>query len=522
MLPRISPKLQLIASGVMVQGLRVATTLVMARWVSKEDYGAYMLVVALPALVAGIGDFGIPTTLVQLKNASEEAIVQTATVLGAGLYLVYGTITVSGGAYLAYVRDDYRLLAVAGILAVSNLLTELYNIQLGVLNRRLAFRAEARQNVIASVATGTAGVAFALSGLGVFALALQVLAGQLVANLSMLRTAPLAWPRHFSRDVARSYFRLGTKVTFAAYMANVQVNILNLLMNHLGGTAILGAWGRAVTVAQLCGANVLASFERVVYPLLCKAADDADYRRALFVRSTLLLMLPAAFATAWLIVGREPVVRLVLGPQWGAVPPMLVIAALSIPAAVFYSMGYRTAYALGRTGLMLRAGVVDLALFVPVVAGLWRFGVMGIAAAWVVSRVLSATLLVAGVWRDVRPPVGKLASGIGLLWAAAAASGGVLFMADRWLAGAAPGAPLLIRFGAASLAALAAYAGLVMLVLPDVPRTVWILSRGGADAGADASDRPAPPPPEAGTGPAGEAYLATGDAQALVAREQRA
>ena len=507
----------------MVQGLRVATTLVMARLVSPEDYGAYMLVIALPALIGGIGDFGIPTTLVQLKHDSEKAVVQTAMVLGVGLYVVYGMITIAGGAYLSYARDDSRLLFVAGILAVSNLLTELYNVQLGVLNRRLDFRGEARQNVIASVSTAAAGVAFALSGLGIFALALQQLTGQLVANISVLRSAPVAWPRHFSKTLAKDYFRLGTTVTLGAYVANVQANITNLVMNQLGGTPMLGAWGRAVTVVQLCGHNVLMSFERVVYPLLCKATEDPARLRALYVRSTVLLMLPAAFAAAWLVAGREAVVRLVLGPQWGAVPPMLLVAAVAVPAAAWYSMGYRTAYALGRTGLMLRVGIADLLLFIPTLAVLWRFGIMGIAAAWVVSRFVSATLMNAGIWRLVAPPAGTLAYRVGMVCAAAVVSGFVLRFVDGWVA-ARTNWPLLIRFALSSAVALGAYVAAIMLVLPDLPRTVWNLSRGTREAGPgfDVVVAPEPPAPEPAVGAAAsEDFLGTGDPQALVGREQR-
>ena len=64
--------------------------------------------------------------------------------------------------------------------------------------------------------------------------------------------------------------------------------------------------------------------------------------------------------------------------------------------------------------------------------------------------------------------------------------------------------------------------GLIMLVLPDLPRTVWNLSRGG---GAEPGVPPGFEPligvaAGAGVGAASEEFLGTGDPQALVGREQ--
>jgi hypothetical protein len=234
-------------------------------------------------------------------------------------------------------------------------------------------------------------------------------------------------------------------------------------------------------------------------------------------------MLPAAFAAAWLIAGREVVVRLALGSRWEAVPDMLKVAAFAIPAGALYSMGYRTAYALGRTSLMLRVGIIDLLVFAPTLAVLWRFGIMGVAGAWLVSRFVSATLINAGIWRQVAPPAGKLAWRLGVVWIAAALAGLALHVLDGWLASNV-GWPLLVRFGVSSLAALAVYVGVIMLVLPDVPRTVWILSRDERAPGDSAAVAGAAPTvaPEPATGAAAsEEFLGTGDPQALVTREQR-
>lgn len=496
-----------------MQGLRVGTTLAMARLISPSDYGSYMLVLALPALLGSLGDFGIPTTLVQLKHASEEAIIQTAMVLGVGLYLFYSLMMLGAGTYLSYKYNDHRLIGVAAILAVSNVLLELYNIQLAVLNRRLDFHAEARQNLISSLAVSLSGIGFALSGLGVFALALQQLTGQLISNLAVLRSAPIAWPRHFSKAIAKDYFRLGTKVTLGAYAANVQANFISLLINHIAGKPTLGAWGRAVTVVQLCGHNVLSSFERVVYPLLCKAADDPQRLRSLYVRSTILLMLPSAFAAAWLIAGREAIVRLGLGPQWrDSVPPLLMISGIAIPAAALAIIGYRTAYAIGRTNLMLRVGLTDLAIFIPTLAVLSRFGILGIASAWVVSRFTSALLYNAGIWRVVNPPAGTLVYRVAVVLASAAVAGVVLRLTGHWLA-AHTNWWLIAQLAISSTIALGVYIGLIMLVLPDLPGTVWKLSRSDAEPAATATVQP-PPVPE-------EEFLAAGSPQTLAVPEQR-
>jgi teichuronic acid exporter len=479
---RISDKLQLIGSAFVSQGLRILTTLVLARLLSPEDYGAYMLVLALPALIGAMGDFGIPTTLVQLKQGSERQIVDTAFVLGTLLYVAYGLMTLGGGVYLAITHDDPRLVIVAAIAATGSLLGEWYNIQLSILNRRMDFRTESRQNLWLGVSTACTGVLMAFAGFGVYALALQLLIGQLIANIAVLRASPMRWPKHFSMPLARMYFSLGGKVSLALYVSNVQGSITNLIVNHMGGQAALGAWGRATQVQAMFGQNLLSSFERVLYPVLCRSIDDVDRRRDLFVRSLLLLMLPSAFACAWLIAGREAIVRLVLGPQWTLVPPLILVVAFAIPAGVFGTLGYRMAYAMGRTSLMLRAGIIDLVLFFPVLWFVWPYGVAGVAGAWVFSKMFVSILVVAGTWRDINPSTGSISAKMLALFICAAISGWAMAWSASWLEIKYSSVSLLVRFITVSLGGLVLYLGLVMLAQRSLIYSVIDLSRGGAGA----------------------------------------
>jgi len=174
------------------------------------------------------------------------------------------------------------------------------------------------------------------------------------------------------------------------------------------------------------------------------------------------------------------------------VPPLLLIAALAIPASVFFSMGYRMAYSMGRTGLMLRAGIIDLLLFGPMLYLVWSWGVIGIAIAWVFSKYLSAALILSGIWRDIDPPTLPLVGRLAGLLLTAVASGFLMSWTDGWLVEHVPALPLLARFILVSILGVLTYTSIVLLTQRSLVVGAMNLSRGATPQPALPTDPAVP------------------------------
>jgi O-antigen/teichoic acid export membrane protein len=484
---RFSDKLQLIGSSYLQQVIRILTVFVMARLIGPNDNGIFMLVIYVAGLVMALNDFAIPQSLIQIHDFPEQMVVDTALVLNGLLYTFYGLFALGAGVYLTH-KDpgrDPHYWRIGAIVAITNLLASQYNVQLARLNRNLNFRAESRQNIIFALSTATTGIIFALLHYGAYALALQVLAGQVAANIAITFRVRLAWPRQVSFAVVRRFLTLGTPASVAAYVGAVEASIIGLIIKPIDGTVGLGLWSKTIQVQQLFGQNLLTSFQRVAYPLVCHSVSDPPRMRKLFARVTLTLMLVSLLFTGVVVVNSEAMVRVCLGRDWKAAAPLLRVAAWAIPAGALNAVANILCMAMGITKSFVKASVLNLCIFIPaaLLVRHWGGGLLELAVCWSVSRYLialttlqAATSRLGAGLRDIWRPLSGL---IGSATAAAA-----IMLAVRTL-GEHVHVRLPIQLAVSGSIGVIVYIGSVWLLEANTIADAMRMARGGASAPAD-------------------------------------
>ncbi|MGD0138317.1 MAG: oligosaccharide flippase family protein [Tepidisphaeraceae bacterium] len=456
-----SDKMLLVSSSMLAQVMRILGTVVMARFVGPKENGAYLLIFIYTGFVMAMGDFAVPQSLVQIQGFSDRVLVDTAILLEGAIYALYGVVTVVTGMFLTHHYADPRLWKVAIIVAVTNMLTCTYAVQLASLNRNLKFAAESRQNVVLSVSSALAGIGFAMAGWGVYAIALQLLIGQIAANIVLQFKVPLKWPSHGSWTVAKRYMKLGTPISAASYVWSVEGSIIGAIISSFGGEWAVGLWGKAVQVQQLFAQNIMAAFQRVAYPLLCRSIANPRNLKVHFGRLTVTLMLVSLWMTAVVGANSRAIVALVLGPDWVASGSLLRITAWAIPAGALLTIGYMLCLALGISGAIFKSAAVNLVIFVPVLLVARRWELVGLATCWSVTR-----YFVAGA--TLRAGTKRIAVGLGSVWrelarlaVCAAVSCASMFAALRMLP---PHLHLIFSFILSCAVGTVVYGALVLLI----------------------------------------------------------
>jgi O-antigen/teichoic acid export membrane protein len=479
---RFSDKLQLIGSAYLQQVIRILAVFVMARYIGPKDNGIYALVLYAAGLVMALNDFAIPQGVVQIIDHSEDVVVDTALVMAGMLYSTYGLFAVAAGVYLTHkdVDHDPQYWRLGAMYGTANLLNALYGVQLARLNRRLEFRAESWQNVIFAVSAASTGIIFAVLHYGAYALGLQMLAGQVAANIAINLRVPLSWPRRASWTVAKRFFKLGTPAAIAAYVRAVEAPIIGLIINPIAGKVGLGLWSKAIQIQQLFGQNLLTSFQRVAYPLLVRSLNDPERLRQLFARVTLILMFVSMLFTAVMIENCDAIVRICLGPTWMAVVPLLRISAWAIPAGALDMVAYLLCMAMGITKSFLRASVINLVIFIPtalLVAHLGG-GLLALAACWSASRYLLALTTMDAVTRRLQTGLTQIAKPLAGLAGSGIAATAAMFAVRHLTAHV----PLLFSFVFAGGIGSIVYLGSAWVLEPETVKDTWTMARGRAAA----------------------------------------
>lgn len=431
---KLSDKFQLITASFFKETLRICTVLVMARLIPPAANGAYLLVVAAGGLIMSFGDFAVPQSFVQINDVSEELLIDTAMIFINTLYAIYGIFAIGASIYLTHKYSDPRLWKLGIIFAASNQLGAVYAVPLATLNRRLQFSAESRQNIVFSLAAATAGITFALLNWGVYAIVFQSLVGLLAANIAICMKVPLRMPKSFSWPLLRKFFWLGGPVSLSTYVSSVEGSIVSLVINSFAGQYGLGLWGKALQIQMLFGVNLMVSFQRVVYPLLCRAVAQPERIKALFRRTSVTMMLVSAYFTAFLFCCAGPMVKVVLGPLWWGTIPLLQICSIAIPALAIGMVGLMIAMATGDNRPVLKMSVLNICLFLPAVFLCKRWGLVGLACCWVVSRYLMSTTLLQSVSRRIGTGLMDVKSEMIRIFIAAAISALITFQVNRLVA----------------------------------------------------------------------------------------
>jgi len=370
---------------------------VLARLLAPADFGvvavAAMILPLANALLEGLID--VPTIREDaLDRAGLANLIWTGAVLMAGLAAALWLAAPA----LALLLNSPQLAPVLRVLCFGLLAQPFIAASHALLRRGHRFGVSALFMPVAGAAYVLTAIALALLGFGVWSLILGQIASLIVtgAGLALMSGIPLLPPRRLRAGTAWRLGGLGLATRLLAWMS---ANIDTLFASAALGAAGAGLYSRAynITTQMKEPFAVLEQTVRQAF-LAQRGLDDAAASRAT-LGGLRLVVLAAALVSAGVIVLRETLVALLLGPQWGAVVLPLGILAASLPARVarMYLDGFT--YARGSMRHMLARNIAIVALLA---GGLWLWADDGVTAiALVVAAVHLGTLFFRGGAVDI-------------------------------------------------------------------------------------------------------------------------
>jgi PST family polysaccharide transporter len=370
----------------LAQLLTWLVSIFVARLLTPGDFGIVGMSSVYLGLLVIAAEFGLGSALVahrDLTPAQLAAINTLAVLLGvAGMALG----AASAGPLAAFFRTP-ALVAIVPVVSLNFLLVAFRTVPLSLLQRDLRFREVALIDFWQSVILAAATLVLAIAGAGFWSLVIGPLIGNAAyTGFSMLRR-PIGFARlhldtlgptlRLSRDV------LGARLSWYVFQNADRAVIGRTLGDHALGIYTMG-WNLALLPLEK-----LTSITVNVAPSIFSAAraDPALLRRYLLLLTSALLLvtLPATVGIA--LVAPELVTAL-LGPQWSeSVLPLRLLAVYAALRCLdplwtqFLTVTEDARFAFRRN---LVAAVVLPVVFI--VASRW--GVVGVAAAWMIAHPL--------------------------------------------------------------------------------------------------------------------------------------
>lgn len=368
--------------------LRIASVMVMARLLRKEDFGLVNMVTAFTGLFALVRDGGLSMAAVQsasITTTQTSALFWVNLAIGGGLAAM--AVVIAPG--LAAFYGEPRLFWVGVALGTTFIFTGAAAQHRAMLQRGLRFNALAIVDILSVIAGMAAGIGMALAGYGYWSLVGMLIAqpaASVVGSWVASGWIPARPPR---RSGIRSMLAYGGAITLHSLTVYLATNVDKVLIGRIWGAEALGVYGRAYQLLNLPLENLNSTIGLVLFPALSRVQRDPARLRSYFLKGYglfLTVLVPITIACGLMA---DDIVRVFLGSKWVEAAAIFRLLVPGILAFAFANPFTWLMLAGGKAGRCLRlAAVMTPLLILSYVLGV-PHGPQGVAAGLSITMVLA-------------------------------------------------------------------------------------------------------------------------------------
>lgn len=438
------------------RALVFAATVLLARLLAPEQFGLVGLALVFIGYAEAVASLGVAQAIVYLPAGRRTNDAAVAFSVASSLLLA--AVAVLSAPAVASFFGDPEVAPLFRLLALTLVLGAAAQVPDALLQRDLRFRRRVGAQLTRSFGRGVASVAFALAGLGPYAIAWGYIVGDLLYVV-------VAW-RLVDYRPSRSIFGLrwqeakplvsyGAPAAASVLLSNLIFDIDYLVVGQRLGAEALGLYTLAFRVPYMAIISVFFVFSAVAFPVFSKVNDDVERLRRGYLTGLSIQATYGFAAGLGLAVMAPELVEVVLGPEWRE--SIVPLQALSIYAALrSLAVGANDIYkAMGRPALALWLSFLRLALVVPVLLVATRWGIEGVAWAQVVLALVFVGLMQGLALRILGLPVRRLARALQPALVVGASVALAAGTASLWSPGS-PSVRLAVQAAAGGLAGAAA------------------------------------------------------------------
>jgi O-antigen/teichoic acid export membrane protein len=374
-----------VLSQVVLQLTRVATAVVLARFLTPHEFGLAAMAIVFSSLVLVFTDIALGAPLVRRKNISEvhlSTIFWASTGIGAALTIA-GVLTAGSLAQL-YGEPDVE--ALFTVLSLTFVVTAASTTHRVLLTRAMNFRVLEIRQIIAVLVSAAFGIAVAVRGYGAWAIIAQQVAYASVGSTLLWLTSRWRPQLSFSTRVIREISGFGSNVLGTHVLWYVNRNVDNFLIGKFLGASALGAYAIAYNVILFPLARLGIPIRDVLFPAFSRMQEDKARIADAWLRVNRAVASIAVPMMVGLIIVAPDFVPVVLGQQWDeSVPVIRILACVGLLQAL-QQLNASVLQALDKTHLLFRFAALSFVLSLAAFLIGLNWGIVGVATGYAVAN----------------------------------------------------------------------------------------------------------------------------------------
>ena len=338
------------------------STIILAQFLSTEDFGLVAIALSVIAFLEVFQDLGIGSAVIY---ADDESAMHTGFWLGLVISLLLFGFTWFTAPLISRLFEEPAATAVLRTLGFSFPLFALRNIHEAVLKRRLQFERRFWPELAQTFGKGLLSIGLAIMGFGVWSLVWGQLGGAALAVLAYWKITPWRPRLRLETQAMRGLLSYGLGLVMVNILAVALAQLDYVFIARYFDTDQLGIYRLAFQIPDLLLMQFCVVIAQVMFPVYTRMRDDAAALAQGFLATTryvALITVPLGLGVA-LVSG--PFVYAILPARWEpAIPVLQAIAIYALLLSLSFNAGdvYK---AQGRQIILVWLSLARLAILAP-------------------------------------------------------------------------------------------------------------------------------------------------------------
>lgn len=379
------------AERISAQLVTFVVSIVVARLLSPEHYGAIAIVNIFIALANVFVISGFGNSLIQKKDADDTDF-SSVFYFNILMAIVMYAVVFMCAPVIARFYDMPILSPVLRVMGLRLIVAGINSVQHAYVSKKMFFKRFFWSTLGGTLASGVVGIIMAYQGFGIWALAAQYMTNTTVDTIVLWFTVKWRPRLLFSIKRLGKMFSYGWKLLVSALLETGYNELRSLVIGKMYTSSDLAYYNKGASFPNLVVTNINSSIQSVLFPAMSNAQDKREQVKAMCRRSIRIssyIMLPMM---AGLALVAEPFVKLLLTEKWLPCVPYLQIACFTLAFMPIHTANLQAIKAMGRSDIFLKLEIIKKIMGLAILICAAPFGVLRIAQSSMLATVASSVI----------------------------------------------------------------------------------------------------------------------------------
>ena len=370
------------------QIVSLLVSIVLARLLSPDDYGAVALVMVFITIANVFVTNGFGNALIQKKDA-DNLDFSSVLYINIGISCLIYLLLFIAAPFIAKFYNLPILVPTLRVLGIRIIVAAINSVQHAYVSRNLLFKRFFWSTLFGTIVSGVVGIVLAYKGFGIWALVAQYLTNTCTDTIVLWFTVKWRPVLRCSWYRAKSLLSFGWKLLVSGLIDTGYNQLRNLLIGKFYTSSDLAFYNQGDKYPQLLVINVNTSIGSVIFPAMSKYQDNHVKvknmtRTAIQVSSFIMWPLMLGLAVV-----AEPLIRIILTEKWLPCVPYLQIFCFSYGLWPIHTANLQAINAMGRSDWFLKLEIIKKVVGIFALILSLQFSPIIVALSLIITGIIS-------------------------------------------------------------------------------------------------------------------------------------